>query len=31
MHWGAGVVGTRTDAERFRGLYAGEVVILAAE
>jgi L-ascorbate metabolism protein UlaG (beta-lactamase superfamily) len=31
MHWGAGVVGTRADAERFRGLYAGEVVILAAE
>ena len=31
MHWGAGVVGTRADAEHFRGLYDGEVVILEAE
>jgi L-ascorbate metabolism protein UlaG (beta-lactamase superfamily) len=31
MHWGAGIVGTRADAERFRSLYAGEVVILEAE
>jgi L-ascorbate metabolism protein UlaG (beta-lactamase superfamily) len=31
MHWGAGVVGTRSDAERFRSLYGGEVVILKAE
>jgi L-ascorbate metabolism protein UlaG (beta-lactamase superfamily) len=30
MHWGAGVVGTRADAERFRSLYDGEVVILEA-
>jgi len=30
MHWGAGVVGTRADAERFRNLYDGEVVILEA-
>jgi L-ascorbate metabolism protein UlaG (beta-lactamase superfamily) len=28
MHWGAGVVGTRRDAERFRDLYGGEVAIL---
>jgi len=28
MHWGAGVVGKRDDAERFRELYEGEVVIL---
>ena len=27
MHWGSGVVGTRADAERFRSLYGGEVVI----
>lgn len=31
MHWGAGVVGERTDAERFRSLYAGEVVLLETE
>ena len=31
IHWGAGVVGTRADAERFRSLYSGEVVILEAE
>jgi L-ascorbate metabolism protein UlaG (beta-lactamase superfamily) len=31
MHWGAGVVGTRADAERFRDLYDGEVVILEVE
>jgi L-ascorbate metabolism protein UlaG (beta-lactamase superfamily) len=31
MHWGAGVVGTRADAERFRSLYDGEGVILEAE
>ena len=31
MHWGAGVVGTRDDAERFRSLYGGEVVILEVE
>ena len=31
MHWGAGVAGTRADAERFRDLYDGEVVILEAE
>jgi L-ascorbate metabolism protein UlaG (beta-lactamase superfamily) len=31
MHWGAGVAGTRADAERFRSLYDGEVVILEAE
>jgi L-ascorbate metabolism protein UlaG (beta-lactamase superfamily) len=31
MHWGAGVVGNRTDAERFRSLYDGEVRILEAE
>jgi L-ascorbate metabolism protein UlaG (beta-lactamase superfamily) len=31
MHWGAGVVGTRADAERFRSLYDGQVVILEAE
>ena len=31
MHWGGGVVGTRADAERFRDLYAGEVVILEAQ
>jgi L-ascorbate metabolism protein UlaG (beta-lactamase superfamily) len=28
MHYGAGVVGTRADAERFRSLYDGEVIIL---
>ena len=27
MHYGAGVVGTPADAERFRALYEGEVVI----
>ncbi len=31
MHWGSGVVGTRDDAERFRSLYGGEVVILEPE
>jgi L-ascorbate metabolism protein UlaG (beta-lactamase superfamily) len=31
MHWGAGVVGTRADAERLRALYDGEVVVLKAE
>ncbi|MFQ6102390.1 MAG: MBL fold metallo-hydrolase [Anaerolineae bacterium] len=31
MHWGSGVVGTRADAERFRSLYDGEVVIPKAE
>jgi L-ascorbate metabolism protein UlaG (beta-lactamase superfamily) len=31
MHWGAGVIGTRADAERFRSLYGGRVVILEAE
>jgi L-ascorbate metabolism protein UlaG (beta-lactamase superfamily) len=28
MHWGAGVVGERNDAERFSELYDGKVVIL---
>ncbi len=28
MHYGAGVVGTAADAERFRSLYHGQVVIL---
>jgi L-ascorbate metabolism protein UlaG (beta-lactamase superfamily) len=31
MHYGAGVAGTRDDAERFADLYAGEVVILEQE
>jgi L-ascorbate metabolism protein UlaG (beta-lactamase superfamily) len=31
MHWGAGVIGTVADAERFRSLYGGRVVILEAE
>ena len=31
MHWGGGVVGERKDAERFRSLYDGEVVVLEAE
>jgi L-ascorbate metabolism protein UlaG (beta-lactamase superfamily) len=31
MHWGAGVIGTHADAERFRSLYGGEVVVLEAE
>jgi len=31
MHWGAGVVGSRADAERFRDLYDGQVVILTPE
>ncbi len=31
MHYGSGVVGTRADAERFRSLYDGEVVILEVE
>jgi L-ascorbate metabolism protein UlaG (beta-lactamase superfamily) len=31
MHYGAGVVGTRADAERFAELYDGEVVILEQE
>lgn len=29
MHYGAGVVGTVSDAERFRSLYPGQVVILS--
>ena len=31
MHYGAGVVGTRADAERFAELYSGKVVILEQE
>lgn len=31
MHYGAGVVGTRADAERFAELYDGQVVILDQE
>ncbi len=31
MHWGAGVVGERIDAERFSSLWGGETVILEAE
>jgi len=31
MHYGAGVAGTRDDAERFANLYDGEVVILEQE
>jgi L-ascorbate metabolism protein UlaG (beta-lactamase superfamily) len=31
MHYGAGIVGTKEDAERFRELYQGEVRILNAE
>ncbi len=31
MHWGAGVAGTRADAERFHSLYDGEAVIPEAE
>jgi L-ascorbate metabolism protein UlaG (beta-lactamase superfamily) len=31
MHYGAGIVGTNEDAERFRELYGGEVKILDAE
>jgi L-ascorbate metabolism protein UlaG (beta-lactamase superfamily) len=31
MHWGAGIVGSRADAERFRSLYDGEVVVLEME
>ena len=31
MHYGAGVVGTRADAQHFHSLYDGEVVILEAE
>jgi L-ascorbate metabolism protein UlaG (beta-lactamase superfamily) len=31
MHWGAGVAGSRDDAERFRSLYDGEVFVLEAE
>ena len=31
MHWGGGVVGTRTDAEQFEQLYKGEVAILPEE
>ena len=30
MHWG-GIVGSRTDAERFKELWPGEVVIMEAE
>jgi L-ascorbate metabolism protein UlaG (beta-lactamase superfamily) len=31
MHYGAGVVGTRADADRFADLYDGEVVVLEQE
>ena len=31
MHWGAGVVGTRADVDRFRSLYSGRVVVLETE
>lgn len=31
MHWGGGIVGTRTDAEHLRDLYEGKVIILEAE
>jgi L-ascorbate metabolism protein UlaG (beta-lactamase superfamily) len=31
MHYGAGVAGTRADAEKFSELYAGQVVILEQE
>ena len=31
MHWGAGVVGGPSDAERFRELYDGEVAVLEPE
>ncbi|UCC62935.1 MAG: MBL fold metallo-hydrolase, partial [Anaerolineae bacterium] len=31
MHYGAGVAGTRADAERFGELYGGQVVILEQE
>lgn len=31
MHWGAGIAGSRADAERFGDLYDGEVVILEQE
>jgi L-ascorbate metabolism protein UlaG (beta-lactamase superfamily) len=31
MHWGAGVVGTKADVERFRSQYAGQVVVLEPE
>ena len=30
MHYGAGVVGTASDAERFKTLYGGEVVVFAS-
>jgi len=31
MHWGADVVGTRADVERFRSRYEGQVVVLKSE
>jgi len=31
MHYGAGVVGSLCDAERFKRLYGGEVFIFASE
>jgi L-ascorbate metabolism protein UlaG (beta-lactamase superfamily) len=31
MHYGAGVAGTRADAERFAKLYDGQVVIMEQE
>ena len=31
MHWGAGVVGTHADVERFRSRYDGQVVVLKPE
>jgi L-ascorbate metabolism protein UlaG (beta-lactamase superfamily) len=31
MHWGGGVVGTRADADRFRSLYDGQVIVLETE
>lgn len=31
MHWGAGIVGSRADAERFCSLYKGKTVILEEE
>ena len=31
MHWGGGIVGTRTDAEHLGDLYDGKVIILEAE
>jgi L-ascorbate metabolism protein UlaG (beta-lactamase superfamily) len=31
MHYGAGIVGTNEDAERFKELYSGEVRIMDVE